>query len=191
MKIDTSPEITALLRAWGNGDPAAYEQLAAQVYGELHRIAERQLHHRQNGRTLNASALVNEAFLQLPHCQQMQWQDREHFFNMAARLMRRVLINYAQAQRRQKRWGHAQQVTLADPVADPRSGEKQFVDVLALDEALTRLAQLHARCAQVAELRYLFGLTEAELAEVLHVHERTVKRDWRFAHAWLRQELSR
>ncbi len=191
MNVDTSHEITALLRAWGDGDQEAYERLAGLVYGELHRIAERQLRREHEGHTLNASALVNETFLKLKHCQQMQWQDRQHFYNLAARLMRQVLVNYANAHNRQKRWGQAQQVTLAEPLADRRAGEKNAVDLLALNEALTRLEEKHQRCAKVAELRYFFGLTELELAHVLQVSERTVKRDWNFAQAWLQHELSR
>jgi RNA polymerase sigma factor (TIGR02999 family) len=191
MNDENSHEITALLQAWGNGDQDAYERLAGLVYGELHRIAQCQLQREHNGHTLNPSALVNETFLKLNHCQQMQWQDRQHFYNLVARLMRQVLVNYANAHNRQKRWGRAQQVTLTEPLSNRQDGENKVVDLLALDEALTRLEQKHARCAQVAELRYFFGLTELELASVLQVSERTVKRDWRFAQAWLQHELSR
>lgn len=191
MNVDTSHEITALLRAWGEGDQAAYERLAGLVYGDLHRLAERQLRHEHNEHTLNASALVNETFLKLDHCQQMHWQDRQHFYNMAALLMRRVLVNYANAQNRHKRWGQAQQVTLEEPVNGTPSAEKKMVNLLALDEALTRLEQKHTRCAKVVELRYFGGLTEAEMADLLQVSERTVKRDWTFAQAWLQNELSR
>ena len=191
MTTENTHEITSLLQAWGKGDQAAYERLATLVYGELHRIAQCHLRREDNGHTLNASALVNETFLKLIHCQRMQWQDREHFYNMAALLMRRVLVNYANAHNRDKRWGQAQQVTLEEPLADARSGEKTCIALLALDEALTRLEQLHTRCAKVVELRYFSGLTEQEMAGVLQVSERTIKRDWTFAQAWLQQELSR
>ena len=189
MNIDNSHQITNLLLAWGKGEQAAYEQLSALVYHDLRRIAQRQMRHERNGHTLNPSALVNEAFLKLMHCQQVEWQDRLHFYNFAARLMRQVLVNYAEAHQAEKRSGGLQQITLDETLLPTQ--EKSLDELLVLDEALHHLAGEDERCARVVELMFFGGLTEAEVASVLGVSERTVKRDWRFAKLWLRRALTK
>jgi RNA polymerase sigma factor (TIGR02999 family) len=192
-----SPEqITHLLRAWRDGDPAALERLAPLVEAELHRLARRYMRRERAGHTLQTTALVNEAFLRLADAGGVPWQDRAHSFAVAAQAMRRVLVDAAQARRNLKRGGGARRnlkrgggarrVTLEDAVAvAPERG----ADVLALDEALGRLARLNARQARVVELRYFGGLTEAEVAEVLGVSERTVRHDWGVARGWLYRAL--
>ncbi|MGE0132491.1 MAG: sigma-70 family RNA polymerase sigma factor [Blastocatellales bacterium] len=191
MNTNNTHEVTRLLMEWGNGDQAAYEELARMVYAELHRIAERQMRKERNGHTLNPSALVNEAFLKLFDYSRIQWQDRLHFFNFAARLMRQVLVNYANARNSRKRWGGTQRAPFDEVLAQANRREVELDDLLALDEALEHLAEEDKRCAEVVELLYFGGLSEKEAAEVLNVSERTVKRDWRYARLWLRRELSR
>lgn len=188
MNVEYTHEITQLLLAWSNGDPVAYDQLSARVYHELRGIAQRQMRHEREGHTLNPSALVNEAFLKLMHCRQVQWQDRLHFYNFAARLMRQVLVNYAEAHHCQKRGGPQQQVTLDETLLPTK--EKSLEELLMLDEALEQLAAVDERSARVVELLFFGGLTEAEVAELLGVSVRTVKRDWQFAKLWLRHALT-
>lgn len=191
MSGDDTHEITRLLLAWGEGDQSAYEQLARLVYDELRRIAERQMRRERAGHTLSPSALVSEVFVKLSGCQQVRWQDRLHFFNFAARLMRQVLVNYAKARSSGKRGGEAQRVTLDETLLRAERGEMPLDELLALDEALERLAKEDERCARVVELIFFGGLSVEETAEALGVADRTVKRDWRFARLWLRRELSR
>lgn len=191
MNTNNTHEVARLLTEWGNGDQAAYEELARLVYAELHRIAERQMRRERDGHTLNPSALVNEAFLKLFDYSQAQWQDRLHFFNFAARLMRQVLVNYANARNSRKRGGGARRAPFDEALAQAERRELELDDLLALDQALERLAAENERCARVVELLYFGGLSEKEVAEVLNVAERTVKRDWRYAKLWLRRELSR
>lgn len=187
MNVDNTHQITQLLHAWGRGDQAAYEQLSTLVYHELRGIAQRQMRGERNGHTLNPSALVNEAFLKLKPYQQFEWQDRLHFYNIAARLMRQVLVNYAKAHRSAKRGGHARQVTLDETL--PQSQALPLEELLSLDEALHHLAAEDERCVRVVELLFFGGLTEAEAASVLGVCDRTIKRDWQYARRWLRREL--
>ena len=188
MDVDNTHQITNLLLAWGKGDQAAYEELSGLVYHELRRIAQRQMRHERKGHTLNPSALVNEVFLKLLPYQGVQWQDRLHFYNFAARLMRQVLVNYANSHKAAKHSGELQRVTLDETMAgnEPMSLD----DLLALDEALQRLAAEYERCERVVELKFFGGLTNQETAAVLQVDERTVKRDWSFARLWLHRELS-
>jgi len=191
MRADDTHEITRLLLAWGEGDQSAYDQLARLVYDELRRIAECQMRHEREGHTLSPSALVSEVFVKLSGCQQVRWQDRLHFFNFAARLMRQVLVNYAKAHYSGKRGGGAQRVTLNQTLLRAEQGEMSLDELLALDEALERLAKEDERCVRVVELIFFGGLSTEETAEALGVTDRTVKRDWRFARLWLRRELSR
>src|SRR5262245_51239039 len=191
MNTNNTHEVTRLLMEWGNGDRAAYEELARRVYAELHRIAERQMRGERAGHTLNPSALVNEVFLKLFNYSQAQWQDRLHFFNFAARLMRQVLVNYANARNSRKRGGGARRASFDEALAQAERREGELDGLLALSEALERLEEDDERCARVVELLYFGGLSEKEVAEVLNVAERTVKRDWRYAKLWLRRELSR
>ena len=182
----SSPQVTALLVAWGHGDHAALEQLIPLVHAELRRLARRQMGHERRGHTLQATALVNEAYLRLIDISQVQWQNRAHFFAMSARLMRRILVDFARARHYQKRGGGAQKVSLDEAlvVSDER-GE----DLVALDDALQALAVVDPRKSQVVELRFFGGLSVEETAEALHVSPDTVMRDWKLAKVWLVREL--
>jgi RNA polymerase sigma factor (TIGR02999 family) len=181
-------EVTGLLQAWGDGNQAALERLMPLVYAELHRLAKRYMGREHAGHTLQTSALVNEAYLRLVDSHGVRWQNRAHFFAVSAQIMRRILVDFARARQNLKRGGEALQVTLdEDLVVSPESG----ADLLALDEALGRLAVLNQRQSQVVELRYFGGLNEEETAEVLKVSPRTVRSDWSLARAWLYRELSR
>jgi RNA polymerase sigma-70 factor, ECF subfamily len=189
----TSPqEITALLRAWNDGDAAALERLTPLVYQELHRLAHRHLARERQDHSLQTSALVNEAYLRLVDAQQVNWQNRAHFFGVSARLMRQILVDFARQRGSQKRGGEVSVVGLEDT---PNQGldiaQTRSADLVALDDALNLLATLHERQSQIVELRFFGGLSESEIAEVLHVSERTVRSDWRVARAWLQRELAR
>jgi len=179
--------LTRLLVEWGRGDQSAFEALAPHVYDELKRIARRHMAGERVGHTLQATALVNEAYLRLINVSQVRWQNRAHFFAMAARLMRRILIDAARAKHYQKRGGPgARQIELEESllVADPGQ------NLLALDDALQSLTAFDARKGQVVELRYFGGLSVEEVAESLSVSPATVMRDWKLAKAWLRRELA-
>jgi RNA polymerase sigma factor (TIGR02999 family) len=182
--------ITRLLLNWRDGDSAAYEQLAPLVYAELHRIARRQMSKERPGHTLQPSALVNEAFLRLIDYDQVNWQNRQHFFCLAAKMMREVLINYAASRRSRKRGGATQRVTLDEALVRDEAGMMSLDDLLALSQALERLTQEDERCARVVELMFFGGLNEKETADELGISDRTVKREWRYARLWLRRELS-
>jgi len=187
MAISGSQQITHLLLAWGQGDQAALDALMPLVHGELRKVAARHLRGQRAGHTLQTTALVNEAYLRLIDASQVKWQDRAHFFAVAAHFMRRILVDFARSRNYQKRGGGAQQVSLAEALAiEPERG----ADLLALDEALTRLQALNERQAQVVELRYFGGLSEEESAEALKISVRTVRRDWNFARVWLHRELT-
>ena len=179
---------TGLLRAWGAGDAAALEQLIPLVHDELRRLARRFMGGERAGHTLQPTALVNEAYLRLVDLRQMRWQDRAHFLAMAARLMRRILVDAARSKGYRKRGGDAHRVSFDEAlgVTDAR-GE----DLVALDEALTRFAAVSARRAEVVELRFFGGLSVEETAEALKVSPETVKRDWKLAKVWLLRELDR
>ncbi len=181
-------EVTGLLLAWSDGEQTALEKLMPLVYAELHRLAKRYMRREHAGHTLQTSALVNEAYLRLIDARIVRWQNRAHFFAVSAQIMRRILVDFARAKQNLKRGGGAQQVTLDEGlVISPESG----ADLLALDEALERLALLNERQSRVVELRYFGGLNEDEVAEALKVSARTVRSDWSLARAWLYRELSR
>jgi RNA polymerase sigma factor (TIGR02999 family) len=181
-----SPEINRLVREVSRGRRDALDRLVPIVYDELRRIAHGQLRRERPGHTLSTTALVHEAYLRLLNVHQVQWLDRAHFYATAARVMRRVLIDYARARQRQKRGGGAVQVSLTDAVDLPNA---QTNDLLELDEALTRLEALGDRQYRVVECRCFGGLSVEETAAVLGVSAATVKRDWTFARAWLNREL--
>ena len=181
--------ITNLLLDWSHGDQAAYEQLVPLVYDELRRIARREMSKERPGHTLQPSALVNEAFLRLIDYHQVDWQNRRHFFRLAAKLMRRVLINYAASRKSAKRGGAAQRVTLDEALVSDETRALELDELLALNEALERLEQADERCAKVVELIFFGGLSEKETADQLGISDRTVKREWRYARLWLRREL--
>jgi RNA polymerase sigma factor (TIGR02999 family) len=178
--------VTELLLAWRAGDEPALAQLTPLVHDELQRIARRCLRGERAGHSLQPTALVHEAYLRLIEAARVNWQNRAHFLAMAARMMRRVLVDAARARASQKRGGGAIRVTLTDGA---RSDEREH-ELVALDDALQALAALDPRRGQVVELRFFGGLTVAETAEVLDVSAETVMRDWKLARAWLRRELS-
>lgn len=179
-------EITGLLVDWGNGDQAALDRLLPLVEQELHRLAHSYMRRENPDHTLQTTALVNEAYLKLIDQKKTRWQNRAHFFAIAAKIMRRILLNYARDQHRQKRGGKAVQVSLSE-VSLLSMGRPE--ELIALDEALERLAAVDERKARVVELKYFGGLETDEIAEVLKVSEITVLRDWRFARAWLLREI--
>jgi RNA polymerase sigma factor (TIGR02999 family) len=179
-------DVTGLLVAWGNGDAAALERLIPVVQSELHRIAERCMQQERGSHTLQATALVNEAYLRLVDVQGIDWQDRMHFLAMSARLMRRVLVDHARARNYQKRGGGAIMVTLNE---DAAASHERAHDLVALDDALEALAANDPRKSRVVELRFFGGLSVEETASVLNVSAETVMRDWRVAKAWLFREL--
>jgi RNA polymerase sigma-70 factor, ECF subfamily len=181
--------ITSLLLDWRDGDLAAYEQLVPLVYEELYRIARRQMSKERREHTLQPSALVNEAFIRLIDCDQVNWQNRQHFFSLAAKVMREVLVNYAVSRTRQKRGGSRQRLTFDETLVSNTTG-MALDDLLAINEALEQLGQEDERCARVVELMFFGGLTEKETADELGVSERTVKREWRYARLWLRRQLT-
>jgi RNA polymerase sigma factor (TIGR02999 family) len=179
-------QITRLLIDWRNGDQAALEQLIPLVHDELRRVARRHMAHERAGHTLQATALVNEAYVRLIDIKQVNWQDRAHFFAMSSRLMRRVLVDFARSKGYQKRGGDAQKVSLDEAlIVTQEPGQ----DLVALDDALTALAAFDARKAQVVEMRFFGGLSVEETAEALKVSVDTVMRDWKLAKAWLLREL--
>jgi RNA polymerase sigma-70 factor, ECF subfamily len=181
-------DVTALLMEWTRGDAAAIDKLLPLVHGELRRLARRQMAGERPGHVLQATALVNEVYVKLIDIQRVQWQDRAHFFAMAARLMRRVLVDFARAARNQKRGGAMQRITFHQDL--PAAGETPE-HLIAIDDALAALGREYERKAQVVELRFFGGLTVQETAEVLNISPETVMRDWKFAKSWLMRELSR
>jgi len=183
----SSHEVTQLLMDWGNGNQAAAEKLMPLVYEELHRLAHQYMNKEHPGHTLQTSALVNEAYLRLIDQKQVHWQNRAHFFGIAAQLMRRILVDYARSRRYQKRGGDARQVDLDEAMI---VSQERAADVIALDDALKSLAEFDARKSQIVELRFFGGLSIEETAQVLEVSPRTVMRDWTLAKAWLRKVIT-
>ena len=188
MTTPAPQEVTRLLIAWGNGDQGALDELLPLVYQELHRLAHRHLGRERGGHTLQTTALVHEAYLRLIDQKEAQWQNRAHFFAVAATLMRRILVDHARARQYQKRGGGAQQVTFDEAleVSDERAAE-----VVALDEALTALAEFDERKSRLVELRFFGGLSIEETAEVLQVSPGTVMRDWTLAKTWLQRQINK
>jgi len=181
-------DFTRLLLAWRDGDRVALDQLVPLVYAELRRLAHCQMRRERPSHTLQTTALVNEAYLRLVDSKRVRWQNRAHFFAITAQLMRRILVDDARARGSLKRGGKAVHVALEDtPVASPPPD----ADLLALDEALTRLAAVDKRKSQVVDLRHFGGLSVEETAEALHVSPETVMRDWKVAKLWLLRELKR
>ena len=189
MTANSSHEITQLLLAWGEGDQTAMDRLMPLVYDELRRLARRYMNREAAGHLLQTTALVNEAYIRLIDANQVKWQNRAHFFAISARVMRRILVDFARRRNQLKRGGgKGIEVSLSDGF--PASGE-QGADLIAIDDALTTLAALDPRQSQVVELRFFGGLKDNEIAEVLKVSHGTVRRDWRLARAWLHRELSK
>lgn len=188
MPASSPQEITALLAAWSDGNRAALDQLMPLVYDELRRMAHRYLGRERAGHTLESAALVNEAYLKLIGEQNMNWQNRAHFFAVAAQLMRQILVDYARTRNRDRRGGGAQRVSLEDALM---VADEKFADLVALDDALKSLAAFDERKSKVAELRFFGGLSVEETAAALKVAPVTVMREWRLAKAWLYRELSK
>ena len=184
----TAPsEATDLLLAWSSGDESAFDKLVPLVHAELRRLAQRYMRHERPDHTLQATALVNEAYVRLVDVRRMQWQNRAHFLAVAAQTMRRILVEFARQRHRQKRGGDAVRVTIEDAM---EIAHEQDADLVALNDALSALAVLDPRMSQVVELRFFGGLTVQETSEVLNVSPETVNRDWKTAKAWLLRELS-
>jgi RNA polymerase sigma factor (TIGR02999 family) len=181
-------DVTLLLKAWGAGDQSALDRLTALVHAELHSIARRYMRSERKGHTLQASALVNEAYLRLVDVNGVEWQHRAQFFAIAAQIMRNILVDAARTRGSQRRGGQAVRI---DVDSAPLPGPEPDGVILAVDEALSAFARLAPRQAKVVELRYFGGLSEEEAAEVLKTSPRTVRRDWQFAKAWLQRELTR
>ena len=180
--------LTHLLIAWSEGDQKALDELFPLVYDELRQMARRQMRRERRGHTLRTTALVNDAYLRLVDQREVRWQNRAHFFAIAAQMMRRILVDHARAKRYEKRGGGAAHVPLEEAAVLAHGKE---AEIIALDEALAALGEIDPRRARVVELRYFGGLSNEEIGEVLKVSPNTVTRDWNMARAWLYQELSR
>jgi RNA polymerase sigma factor (TIGR02999 family) len=181
-------DVTQLLQRWSNGEEQALDRLLPQIHGELRKLAASYLRRERPDHTLQPTALVNEAFLKLVDQRDAKWQNRAHFFGIAAQAMRRILVDHARAHGAGKRGGAFQKVPLDDVNA---MGPGVDVDLIALDEALTRLATMDPQQSRIVELRFFGGLTTEETAEVMHISPATIGREWRTAKAWLSAELGR
>ncbi len=181
MNQSVPAQVTDLLVAWSEGDQAAYDELVPLVYDELHRLAHRYMGGERSGHTLQTTALVDEAYLRLVD-QRVHWQNRTHFFAIAAQVMRRILVDHARSHAYQKRGGGAQQVELNEAMV---MAKERAAELVILDEALAKLKEFDARKARVVELRFFGGLTVDETAQVLSISANTVDRDWSTARAWL------
>jgi RNA polymerase sigma factor (TIGR02999 family) len=188
MALGKSEEVTGLLKAWSGGDEAALDRLTTLVHAELHAIARRYMRNERPGNTLQTTALINEVYLRLVDVKNVDWQHRAQFFAISAQIMRNVLVDAARARGAHKRRGEAVQVDVNNATL---LSLEPGPFILALNDALAAFSQIAPRQAKVVELRYFGGLSEEETAQVLRSSPRTVRRDWRFAKAWLQQELSR
>jgi RNA polymerase sigma factor (TIGR02999 family) len=177
-----------LLEQWGGGDQQALERLTPLVYAELHRLASRHLRRERPDHTLQSTALVNEAYLKLVGQHSIRWQNRAHFFGIAAQLIRRILVDYARTRLAEKRGSSAPKLSLEDVLESPASRD---LDLVALDDALEDLAKIDARQSRVVELRFFAGLSVEETAEVMQMSPATVKREWTVAKAWLFRQIRR
>ena len=180
-------EITQLLKDWSSGDQTALDKLMPLVYEELHQLAHQYMRREQPGHLLQTSALINEAYLRLVDQQETHWENRAHFFGIAARLIRQILVDEARKRNAAKRGGGDIQVSLMEAA---NASQQQAANVIALDEALQNLAVVDSRQSEIVELRFFGGLSIEETAQVLNVSPGTVMRDWTFARAWLRNEMS-
>lgn len=187
MSEPTAHEITQLLQAWSNGDRTALERLAPLVYAELHRLARGYMQGERGGHVLQSTALINEAWLRLIDWKGARWQNRAHFFGVAAQMMRRILVDFARERGAIRRGGSAEKVSLDEAVL---VSAERGAEIIALDEALNTLAEFDARKSQIVEMRFFGGLGVEETAEILKLSPRTVKREWNLARAWLYRELN-
>jgi RNA polymerase sigma factor (TIGR02999 family) len=188
MASGPAPDVTQLLVNWSRGDQAALEQLMPLVYGELRRLAAAYLRRERSNHTLQSTALVNEAFLRMVQQHEVQWRNRAHFYGIAAQMIRRILVDYARSQHAEKRGSGAVKLELDEAMAVAQTAPD--VDLLLLNDALDRLAQLDERQSRVVELRFFAGLSIEETAEVLHLSPASIKREWHTARAWLFREMS-
>jgi len=186
MSTSSSKNVSELLVAWSDGDQAALDRLTPLVYNELHRLARRYMRREHQGHTLQTSALVNEAYLRLVHQRDVRWQNRSHFFGIAAQLMRRILVDHARSHGRAKRGGDAHKLSLDATVI---VSKERDVDLVTIDEALSKLAKLDPQKSRIVELKFFGGLSTEEIAECLHVSSRTIEREWRKAKVWLKVAL--
>lgn len=188
MRLTSQTDVTQMLQHWGDGSRDGLDRLIPIVYGELRRQASRYLRRERPGNTLQTTGLVHETYLRLVDQKQVRWQNRAHFFGIAAQLMRRILVDHVRERKRAKRGGSALKLPLDEAMGVSKEKE---IDLITLDEALTRLAEIDEQQSRVVELRFFSGLGVEETAEVLGISERTVKRDWQVAKLWLRREISR
>jgi RNA polymerase sigma-70 factor, ECF subfamily len=184
---DKATDVTMLLQAWGEGDEAALKQLTPLVYAELRRLARHYMAREKATPTLETGAILNEAFIRLVDWKNARFQNRSHFYGLAAQMMRRVLVDHARSRGYHKRGGGLRPVSLEDAIV---VSPERSPDIVALDEALERLAKVDERKSKVVELRFFGGLSVEETADVLHISPFTVARDWTLAKAWLHRELS-
>ena len=184
---ETPQNVTQLLIGWSNGDKEALDKLLPLVYNELHRQAAAYLRRERVGHTLQTTALIHEAYVRLVDQKNVHWQNRAHFFGIAAQLMRRILVDHARTKKRVKRGGSIIRVSFSEATIKAAA---QDVDIVALDEALERLARIDEQQSRIVELRFFSGLTVEDTAEVLGISAATVKRDWSMAKAWLHREIS-
>jgi len=187
MAAPSTEEVTQLLLAWREGDEAALGELLPLVYDELHRLAARYMRRESPGHTMQTSALVNEAFIRLVDQRQVHWQNRAHFFGIAAQLMRRILLDHARGQARGKRGGGVHRVSFDEGAI---VSEQRAAELIALDDALNALAAFDSRKSRIVELRFFGGLSNEEVTEVMGMSLRTVEREWRKAKAWLHHAIS-
>jgi RNA polymerase sigma factor (TIGR02999 family) len=183
-----TPDVTMLLDSWSKGDQNALDQLTPVVYDELRRLAASYMRRERQDHTLQSTALVNEAYLKLVDQKNVVWQNRAHFFGIAAQMIRRILVDHARAHKAEKRGGGAGVLSLDEAIGVP---ERRDVEILSLNDALTRLTELDPQQGRIVELRFFTGLSIEETAEVVGVSPATVKREWASARAWLFREISR
>ncbi|MFN7944355.1 MAG: sigma-70 family RNA polymerase sigma factor [Blastocatellia bacterium] len=186
MKTPSRPDITGLLRAWSNGDQQALDELTRLVYDRLRRIASGYLRRERAGHSLQPTDLINEVWLRLIDSQQVEWQDRAHFFALSARLMRHILVEFARSRPRRLGMPDGERVEFEETLLVP---VERTAILVAVDDALSSMEKIYPRQSQVVELKYYGGLTVQEITEVLKISPETVNRDWKFARAWLRREL--
>lgn len=185
---DSSNQITRLLLNWSKGDEQAVDQLMPLVYEELRRMARSYMRRQPSGHTFQTTDLIHEAYLKIAGGEERNWQSRNHFFGVAAKAMRHILVDYARSKKNQKHGGWQERVTLSDNM---RTTNQSSEEIVALDEALDRLATLDDRKVRVVEMKFFAGLNTPEIAGVLKVSPETVKRDWSFAQTWLLRELEK
>jgi RNA polymerase sigma-70 factor, ECF subfamily len=186
---EISHQITQLLIDWSQGDGAAFDELMPLVYDELRVMARRFMRGQPSGHTFQTTELIHEAYLKLAAGEDKNWQNRAHFFGVASKAMRHILVDYARSKNRDKRGGYAERLTLEENIV--ATSENSAEDIIALDDALKQLAILDERKNQVVEMKFFGGLTTEEIAEVLKISPETVKRDWSFSKTWLSRELAK